>query len=300
MGYRTLLYVIGFVLLWNSGFIGAEYGLPFAGPFTLLFWRYLGLTLLLFIYLLFSNRLQWVGWALAGPHMLIGVLAHGVWLSCVLLALDQAVPAGIVALVVALQPLATGALSGQVTGETTARHQWIGLGLGFSGVLLTVLARIDFGNAASIFGYLIPFGSVVGITVATLIQRHLELQPDVPKLPLTLSLFYQSLPTLLFLSLPAWLGEGFTTQWTAVFIYTELWLTVAVSFGAYALLWLLLERLPATRVASLFYLGPPVTLFLAWLAFGDTLQRMDVVGLLVVLSGVYFTQRRKPLGHQGS
>lgn len=241
-----------------------------------------------------------MGWALVGPHMLIGVLAHGVWLSCVLLALDLEVPAGIVALVVALQPLATGALSGQVTGEKTAQHQWIGLGLGFTGVLLTVLARIDFGKAASIFGYLIPFGSVVGITAATLIQRHIELQSDLPKLPLTLSLFYQSLPTLVFLTLPAWLGEGFTTQWTAVFIYTELWLTVAVSFGAYALLWLLLERLPATRVASLFYLGPPVTMFMAWVGFGDTLQYLDAMGLLVVLSGVYFTQRRKPLGQKKS
>jgi drug/metabolite transporter (DMT)-like permease len=29
-----------FVLLWSSGFIGAKYGLPYAGPFTLLLIRY--------------------------------------------------------------------------------------------------------------------------------------------------------------------------------------------------------------------------------------------------------------------
>lgn len=29
-----------FVVLWSSGFIGAKYGLPYGGPFTLLFFRY--------------------------------------------------------------------------------------------------------------------------------------------------------------------------------------------------------------------------------------------------------------------
>lgn len=36
-----------FVLLWNSGFIGAEYGLPYTGPWTLLLWRNLALSGLL-------------------------------------------------------------------------------------------------------------------------------------------------------------------------------------------------------------------------------------------------------------
>jgi len=39
---RSLLAVEAvFLLVWSSGFIGAKYGLPYAGAFTLLFWRYL-------------------------------------------------------------------------------------------------------------------------------------------------------------------------------------------------------------------------------------------------------------------
>lgn len=68
------------------------------------------------------------------------------------------------------------------------------------------------------------------------------------------------------------------------------WLIVAVSLGAYALMWLLLARMDATRVASLFYFGPPVTMVMAWIAFGDTLQQMDVVGLIVVGVGVLIAQ----------
>src|SRR6056297_374405 len=134
---KTLALAVGFVLLWNSGFIGAEYGLPFTGPFTLVFWRYLALTMLIAGYLIVRGRLTWVGWRIAAPNMLIGVLAHGVWLTCVHFALDNKVPAGIVALVVVLQPLTSAAFSSIVTGERTIRYQWAGLILGCLGVFVT-------------------------------------------------------------------------------------------------------------------------------------------------------------------
>lgn len=290
MNKKSFALAAGFVLLWNSGFIGAEYGLPYTGPFTLLFWRYLALTLLVLAYLVMRGRFQWVGWEAAGVNMLIGVLAHGVWLACVLLALDHQVPAGIVAMVVALQPLATGALSGFITGERTHFLQWIGLGLGFAGVMLTVAFRIDFARYDSIFGYLIPLGSVMGITLATLIQRRIELKDAALTLPVDLTLFYQSFATTLACFFPAVWGEELSTRWTPEFMLTMVWLILAVSLGAYSLMWLLIKRLSATRVASLFYLGAPVTMFMAWIAFGDKVQVMDVVGLAIVFVGVTLTQ----------
>lgn len=293
MKRTTLILATSFVLLWNSGFIGAEYGLPYTGPFTLLFWRYLALTLVIVFYLLARKRFRWVGWKVAAPNMLIGVLAHGVWLICVLLALDYGVPAGIVALVVALQPLATAAFSGMVAGEQTNFYQWMGVGIGFLGVVLTVTFRMDFGSYTSVFGYLIPLGSVIAITAASLIQRRMEVKKGTNKLPIDLALFYQSLATTLALALPAIFIEKLSTQWELEFIYSMVWLIIGVSLGAYALMWLLIERIDATRVASLFYLGPPVTMFMAWVAFGDTIQMMDIVGLTIVLVGVILSQFKK-------
>jgi drug/metabolite transporter (DMT)-like permease len=295
MKSKTVFFTaVGFVVLWNSGFIGAEYGLPYAGPFTLLFWRYLALAAILYIYLLTRNRFQWVGRA-AIPHMIVGVLAHGGWLTCVLLALDNDVPAGIVALVVALQPLATGAFSGLVTNEPTPIIRWVGLIIGFAGVAIPVFSRIDFQDASSIFGYLIPLGSVVAITIASLIQRRMEVQQNTKRLPIDLTLFYQCLATAAALALPAIFVENLQAQWTPPFIYTMIWLILAVSLGAYALMWILIQKIDATRVASLFYLGPPVTMLMAWIAFGDTLRLMDIIGLIVVFLGVIITQiKTKP------
>jgi len=284
--------IIGFVLLWNSGFIGAEVGLSYSGPFSLLFWRYLSLTLILLLYLLTRKRLRWVGWSAAAPNMLVGVLAHGVWLSCVLLAQNYGVPAGIVALVVALQPMATGAFSGLAVGEPTPVSRWVGLLIGFGGVVVTVVPRMDLESAESIFAYLIPLGSVVAITVASLIQRRMEVRKTSSRLPADLTLFYQCLATALALTLPALVFEDSTTQWENTFVFSMIWLVIGVSMGAYALMWQLIERMDATRVASLFYLGPPVTMFMAWIAFGDTLMPMDIVGLVAVFAGVLLTQMK--------
>lgn len=293
MRKNTLLLAGGFVLLWNSGFIGAEYALPYTGSFTLLFWRYLALTFLIYFYLQITNRFRWVERRIMAPHLIVGVLAHGVWLSCVLLSLEYEVPAGIIALVVALQPMATGAFSRIVVGESTPLYRWMGLIIGFAGVAISVLSRINFSDAASVFGYFIPFGSVIAITAASLIQRKMEVRNTAYRLPVDLALFYQCLATTLALALPAIALEQLQTEWNPRFISTMLWLIFGVSLGAYALMWLLIERMEATRVASLFYFGPPVTMLMAWIAFGDTLTLMDIIGLIVIFAGVLLTQKKK-------
>lgn len=292
----TPILAAGFVLLWNSGFIAAEYALPHAPTFTLLFWRYWALSLVLAVPLGLTRRLSWPGAAAAGHAMLVGILSHGVWLACVMLALERGIPAGIVALVVALQPLVTGALSGRVTGERTPPRRWVGLGLGFAGVCVVLLSRIEFTNLESVFAYLIPLVSVVAITIASLLQRRLELAGDGRALPAAASLFYQGLGTALAVTLPALLLEDLSTDWNGEFAASLAWLVLAVSLGAYGLMWRLIARIDATRVASLFYLGPPVTMVMAWLAFDDTLRPTDLAGLAIVLAGVFVTYLRRPVG----
>lgn len=284
------LLAIGFVLLWNSGFIGAEYALPDTEPLTLLFWRYWVLALLLFLFLALRGRLKWPGTRAVFLALVVGILAHGVWLGCVFYSLQYGVPAGIVALVVALQPMATGALSGLVAGERTPLVQWVGLLIGFGGVMIAVLARTDLTDAGSILAFFIPFGSVVAITAASLIQRRLELQQHADRLALDSGLFYQSLGVALAVSVPALLLEGLTVEWTPAFVGAMLWLIIGVSLAAYGLMWVLISRVNATSVASLFYFGPPVTMLMAWAAFGDTVLFTDMAGLGIIVAGVLLTQ----------
>lgn len=298
--YIGLGLAIGFVLLWNSGFVGAEYALPNTEPLTLLFWRYLVLACVLLMYLFLRNRLAWPGLQAVVFALIVGILAHAVWLGCVFYSLQFGVPAGIIALVVALQPMATGAFSELFTGERTTLLEWVGLSIGFGGVMIAVLARIDLTDAGSLLAFFIPFGSVAAITVASLMQRRLELNQHMARLPVDLGLFYQSLGVVFAVAVPAILLEQLVVRWTPVFVGAMLWLIFAVSLVAYGLMWILIARLDATRVASLFYFGPPVTMVMAWAAFGDRILITDLVGLGVVAAGVVLTHLNEWLRHRFS
>jgi drug/metabolite transporter (DMT)-like permease len=221
--------------------------------------------------------------------MIIGVLAHGVWLTCVLIAIDYGVPVGIVALVVALQPLATGAFSGIVVGEPTSWKQWMGLVIGFTGVALPLVSHVNFQEPSQVFAWFIPLGSVISITAASLFQRKIYLNKDYPQASTGLSLFYQCLATMVAVTAPAVFVEKLSVKWNPVFISSLIWLVVGVSLGAYALMWILIDRMNITKVASLFYLGPPVTMLMAWVAFGDKVKGIDIIGLSLVFVGVSLT-----------
>lgn len=281
---------LAFVLLWNSGFVGAEYVLPRTEPFSLMFWRYWALAVLLGGLLALRGQLRWPGSSTAMFEAAIGVLAHGAWLGCVIFALHWGVPAGVVALVVALQPMATGALSGLLTGEPVCLYRWGGLVLAFTGVAVVVLARVDFNDAASVRAYLLPFGSVLAISLATLLERRAALREGANRISMPLGLFYQAIATAAVVTLPALVIEGLRVDPDPAFVAAMAWLVVGVSLFAYALMWKLVERTDATRVASLFYLGPPVTMLMSWIAFGDTLMASDIAGLFVVAAGVALVQ----------
>jgi drug/metabolite transporter (DMT)-like permease len=85
--------------------------------------------------------------------------------------------------------------------------------------------------------------------------------------------------------------EGLATEWTPTFLAAMVWLIFAVSLGAYGLMWQLLERRDATRVASLFYFSPPVTMLMAFAAFGDVPSATDLAGMALAAAGVWLVHR---------
>ncbi|MEO0408484.1 MAG: DMT family transporter [Cyanobacteria bacterium P01_A01_bin.135] len=287
---RTIALELLFVLLWSSGFIGAKYGLPYAGTFTLLFIRYSLVTLLLGLWLRYRKQLRLRSWAVVGRSAIVGLLAHAVWLSAVLGTIDLGASLWIVALITALQPMATSVLSGPLLGEPVSRMQWAGMGVGFAGVVVVIAAKLGAETEASWIAYGLPFLSTISLTVATLYQRHLNRRADGLTLPVVPSLFVQAAASAIALyPLAAW--EGLQVQWTGQFVFALLWLALVLSLGAYGLMLKLLEYRTATRVSSLMYLSPPVTLLLGFLVFGDRLTWQDGLGLLVTAIGVGLVYR---------
>ena len=69
------------------------------------------------------------------------------------------------------------------------------------------------------------------------------------------------------------------------------WSVLALTLGGSSLLYLLIQRGAATRVASLMYLVPPCTAVMAWLLFAEPITAMTVAGIAVTAVGVSLVVR---------
>ena len=290
---KTMLFILcsAFVFSWSSGFVGARYGLDHAGTFTLLFWRYLLVVAVLGLLVTLMRQWQPLSRAEWTRHAVVGALAHAGWLAAVLGAIDLGLSAGLAAFITALQPIMTGALSARMTGERVGMREWAGLMLGVGAVALVIGDGIALGG--SLIAYALPFLAVAAITIASLIDRAAHVAADAratkPATPLLLVTFIHALASLVVLT-PLAVGlEGLEAQWGGELVFAILWLGLVVSLAAYGLMFALLRRLPAARVASLTYLAPPVTMMIAWFVFRESLTPIAAIGLAIAAMAVALT-----------
>jgi drug/metabolite transporter (DMT)-like permease len=67
---------------------------------------------------------------------------------------------------------------------------------------------------------------------------------------------------------------------------------VVLSIGSIGLLYWLIRRSAATSVASLFYLVPAVTTLMAFILFGERLDRIATAGMVACAAAVFLVNRR--------
>jgi len=91
--------------------------------------------------------------------------------------------------------------------------------------------------------------------------------------------------------LPALRFEGLHAEWDETLIASSLWLSLVNSIGAISLFYVLLRQGAASRVATLFFLVPPVTAVMGFAAFHETLSPIAVAGFALAAVGVYLGGR---------
>ncbi|CAG0962991.1 MAG: DMT family transporter [Rhodocyclales bacterium] len=275
-----------FVLLWSTGFIGAKLGLPYAEPLSFLLIRFACVIGLLGLLALVLRRpwphrpTQWLHIAVAGA------LLHGGYLSGVFLAIHTGMAAGVVALIVGIQPLLTAFLSASMVGERVSGRQWMGLVLGFGGVTLVVWDKLGFGGLSGA-GFAFSTLALVSITLGTLYQKRYCADLD-----LWSGSVIQFVAAALVLLPFALAFETMRVAWSGQFVFALGWLIFVLSLGAISLLHLLIRRGAATRVSALFYLVPPTTALLAFLIFGEKLGLAAVAGMAIAAAGVAIAVRK--------
>ncbi|AZF25698.1 DMT family transporter [Pseudomonas sp. R2-60-08W] len=279
-----------FVLSWSSGYIGAKLGTQGSGAFNLLFWRFLLVSLCLGAFL--NVRLLKVTWAQIRHYAIIGCLSQFLYLSCLYVAIQNGLPPGIAAIIAALQPLMTAALSTGSATERSGGWQWVGLMVSFAGVAIVIAGQYsNGGEEVGLAMYGLPLVAALGLTLATLYERRSQQSKQAG---LLMPLFIQSLLTLIGFTGAVLYTDTLSIPYNADVLVSIVWLTVFSTFAAYLSLWRLLRVMTATRVAALVYLEPPVTLVWAALMFGDEIHVSTYAGIAVVIAGLLLLRLKRP------
>ena len=273
-----------FVLLWSTGFIGARYGLPYIEPLTFLAVRMV-FAVVIMAGIALAGGARWPRVNEVGHSLVAGSLVHGLGLGGVFTAISQGVPAGISALIMGLQPILTSTVANRFMGEKVTRLQWLGLALGLVGVLLVLHDR-NIVLAGSVLGWVANFLALIGLTLGTLYQKRYCGGIDWR----TGNLIQYAGVGVLF-TLGAFAFETRVIQWSGELFLAMAWLVLVLSIAAVALLYWLIRRSPATGFASLFYLVPVVTAFVAYILFDERLDSISMLGMVICVGGVALVNR---------
>ena len=280
-----------FVLIWSTGFIVARFGMPNSPPFSFLWFRYL-FSITCFLAWIQWARVKWPQDKREWLHLSVtGVLMHAGYLGGVWAAVKAGMGSGLSALIVGLQPVLTAIwLSTHVGAAHSAvsRRQWMGLLLGFCGLLLVVWRKLTQGSALDhVTAVNLSFAvmALFAITLGTLYQKSFVKPCDV-RTANTVQLMAAMLVTT-----PLALLETESMQWNQELMGAMAWSVLGLTLGGSSLLYLLIQKGAAASVSSLMYLVPPCTAMMAWVLFDEPITVVTLMGIALTAWGVSWVVR---------
>lgn len=275
-----------FVVLWSTGFIVARYATNDAGPLTFLAIRTWIATIILVVVARAIRAPRMSRDALV-PAALAGLGMHAVYLGGVFIAIDMGLPSGLGALIAGLHPVVTSIFGRVVLRERLLPLQWLGVALGFAGVIAVVIDKMGDASASVPTGALVAMAcAVLGMSGGTLVQRASG--KEMPLLSGTATQYVAAGVAFTIVAIPR---EGFAFTVTTQFVLALAWATLVLSLAAVLIMMKLLTTHSAAGVSSLFFLTPALSTVEGAFLFGERVGLFSLVGLGVAGAGVWLTMR---------
>jgi drug/metabolite transporter (DMT)-like permease len=269
------LALLAVYVIWGSTYFAIRVALDSWPPFLLGAVRFLLAGSLLYVFLRLRGvvpptRAQWANAAVTGS-LLLGV---GNGLVCFA---EQSVASGLAAIAVASMPLFAAAF-GALYRDWPSRLEWLGLAIGFAGVILLNLGS---GMSGS------PIGAValVVAAIAWAFGSVWSRRRDMPAASMNTAA--QMISGGCALSVVSLLtGERLHAVPSASATVAMLYLIVFGSLIAFTAYLYLLRNVRAVLATSYAYVNPPVAVLLGIVFLGEAVHANDVTAMTVILAGV--------------
>ncbi len=174
-------------------------------------------------------------------------------------------------------------------GEKTSKKIWAGALLALAGVCWLTLDNSATETAPHpVLGNFLEFLAMVCATGYTIAMKKLTVRYS-PLLLTAIQAFSGCFFFFWLLLLPGVkLPVSFTPEATLAVIY----LGSVITLGAYGLFNYSLKYVPASRAGACVNLIPVCTVLLGWMLLGERLSSSQIFAIVVILTGVYLTQKK--------
>lgn len=269
------LALLAVYLVWGSTYLAIRIALESWPPFTMAAIRFLVAGALLYAFLRWRGmasptRPQWINAAITGT-LLLG-LGNG--LVCYA---QQSVASGLAAVAVAGMPLFAAIFAG-LYGHWPRKLEWLGLAVGFAGVILLNLGA---GMSAAPLGALALVAAAASWAFGSVWSRRRDMPPAAMNTATQMLCGGGMLTLGAQLAgerLPASPGAGATLALLYLIVFGSL-----VAFSAYLYL---LEHVRPLLATSYAYVNPPVAVLLGAAFAGEAVHAGDLLAMAIILAGV--------------
>ena len=274
-GRRTVLSLSAVWVIWGSTYLAIKIGLESMPPFFMQGCRFVVASLVMVV-VLRSRGVAWPSRRQMRNAATIGVMLLIGGLGMVTLAEDRGVDSGLVATIIAIQPMMM-ALWGGLWRSWPNRMQWFGMFIGLAGVAILVS---DDGLSGSWSGVSLVFVACVSWSFGSALSRRI----DMPDGPMTTTI-EMGAAAAAFMLLSSVSGEHVT----APSLRSGLAVAYLVVFGsivAFSAFTYLISNVSGPLAMSYAYVNPAIAVLLGVVLSDESVSANMAVALPVILVGV--------------
>ena len=286
MELKHILLGVGFAFIWASAFPSAKMAVQFCPPFFFLFCRFsiAGLfSIILGAYLGQNFRFDRRSLVLI---VVFGLIQNGLYLGLIFLALTM-IDSNISVIIASVLPLTVAFFSWIIFRTKMNLLGLCGLAVGLSGVLLIMLQRVE--RDYEVLGISLCLLGLLATTFSTLIITKININKN----NILIVVGLQMLAGSLFLLPLSYFFEVWSISFSISFLVTFLYITAFPGIIGPVIWFYLQKEIGAVKYSSFHFLVPFFGIGISYFLLGETLTLVDMVGVLIIIFGLYLVNKEK-------
>lgn len=288
---KLIIAILTVAIVWGTTFLGIRIAVETIPPWFVAGIRQLIAAGLLFIILLFSKQLRWIGWKNLRIQIIFSVLMLIVANGMTTVA-EEHLSSSLASLISATSPLLVFLGSIFFGLQKFTYRSLLGILMGFSGILLIFKDGLqDLLNPDYRMGVICIFIAISGWALGSILTKKMHVQHQ----NISLNLFYQfAFAGVAQIILAFIVVDNIeAASWSFKSIAATVYLAVFGSVAAYFAFHFALKKISPTQVSLLSYVNTVIAIFLGWLILDEEISAAFITATALIICGVFITNYQK-------